>query len=201
MINKPALTTQAIHELLAQRWSPRAFNSEQTISNSEILSLLEAARWAPSCMNEQPWRFIVCAKTQDETAWQSLLACLGEKNQLWAQHAPLLILAMSVNNFTQSAKPNRWAGYDTGAACMSLCLQASALGLVAHQIGGFDAEHCREVFAIPSDNTPMTVIAIGYQDEADQLNDELRQKELAPRSRYEHEQFVQFGLPKGQEQH
>jgi len=169
--------------LLQNRWSPRAFAKDRLIDDNMIVAMLEAARWSPSCMNEQPWRFVVCAKHQSEQAWQDLLGCLNEKNQIWAQHAPLLLLAVSMNVFSHNDQPNRWANYDTGAACLSLCLQASALGLVSHQMGGFDVETCREKFGIPGNVTLMSVIAVGYQAEADILPEDLRQREQAERSR------------------
>lgn len=183
MIYKPANTLEKIDPLIQNRWSPRAFDSNRPIEDSIIKSLLEAARWAPSCMNEQPWRFLICQEANDPVAWQNLLNCLGEKNQLWAQHAPVLILAVAMNNFTKTNKLNRWASFDTGAACISVCLQATALGLVTHQMGGFDAERCREVFNMPHDCTPLTIIAVGYQAEPDHLNDEMKQKEQAERTR------------------
>lgn len=144
-------------------------------------------------MNEQPWRFVVCAKSQHQAAWRALLACLNDKNQLWAQHAPLLVLAVSMDRFARNGQTNRWAAYDTGAACLSLALQATAEGLVSHQMGGFDADRCREVFHLPVDSTPMTVIAVGYQAEAEQLNAELKQRELAGRSRAELAERFFFG--------
>lgn len=193
MTNKLASTSEKIHELMQKRWSPRAFASDKLIEDSTITSLLEAARWAPSCMNEQPWRFVVCVRAKDETIWQNLLACLGEKNQLWAKHAPVLVLTVAMNHFTHTDKFNRWAAYDTGAACLSLCLQATALGLVAHQMGGFDADRSREYFNVPVDCTPMSVIAIGYQAEPDHLNDEMKQKELADRSRADLSERFFFG--------
>lgn len=183
MINKPAITSDQIDSLMQNRWSPRAFDCNRPIEDSAISSLLEAARWAPSCMNEQPWRFLICSQEKDQLAWQKLLTCLGEKNQLWAQHAPVLILAVAMNNFAQTNKLNRWASYDTGAACMSLCLEATALGLVTHQMGGFDAEQCREAFNLPDDCSPLSIIAVGYQAKPDHLDDEMKQKEEAERTR------------------
>ncbi len=193
MITKPAQTREKIHDLIQNRWSPRAFDAQKPIVDAVLISLLEAARWAPSCMNEQPWRFLVCNKSQDESAWQALLSCLAQKNQQWAQQAPLLMLAVAMNHFSQNDKDNRWAAYDTGAASMNLCLQATDLGLVAHQMGGFDVEQCREQFALPQNCTPMAVIAIGYQAEAELLSDEFRQRELAERARADIEQRFYFG--------
>ena len=188
MITKPAITSEKIHDIIQNRWSPRAFDSSKPIADDTVLALLEAARWAPSCMNEQPWRFLVCNKAKHEEAWQGLLSCLAEKNQQWAVNAPLLLLAVAMNNFNQNQKANRWAAYDTGAASLNICLQATAMGLVTHQMGGFDADQSRQRFNLPADCTPMSVIAVGYQAEAEQLNDEFKQRELAERSRVELEE-------------
>lgn len=193
MISKPAISQQPIHDIIQNRWSPRAFDAQRPISEHQVISLLEAARWAPSCMNEQPWRFVVCNKNQDQNSWQHLLACLAEKNQQWAQHAPLLILCVAMDQFSQNDKANRWAAYDTGAASLSLCLQATAMGLVSHQMGGFDADACRQQLNLPENCTPMSVIAIGYQAEAEQLDEEFKQRELAERSRAELNQRAYFG--------
>lgn len=193
MKTKPALTSQALHPIIQNRWSPRAFDTNQAIDQSSLTALLEAAQWAPSCMNEQPWRFIVCLKDQHPQAWARLLACIAEKNQPWAANAPLLIAAIAINHFNHNQQPNRWAAYDTGAACLNLSLQATALGLVCHQMGGFDQAKLAQDFDLPKDCTPMTVIAVGYQAEADCLNAEFQQRELADRSRAALEQRFYFG--------
>jgi len=193
MIDKPAVTEANIAENLKNRWSPRAFDINKPVSDELLTSVLEAARWAPSCMNEQPWRFVVCDKQRDETAWQALLACLAEKNQQWASHAPVLILSVAMNRFAHHDKDNRWAAYDTGAASLSLCLQATSLGLVTHQMGGFDSDQCRQRFDLPDASTPMAVIALGYQAEPDHLNAEFKDKESAPRSRATLAERVYFG--------
>ena len=183
MLEKPALVATPIHELLATRWSPRAFDVSRSVSRSQILALIEAARWAPSCFGEEPWRFLVLDKTQDQASWQKALACLAEANQAWAKNASVLVLAAAEPKFSQSGKDDRWYQYDTGAAALSLCLQAIALGLEAHQMGGFDAEQLRKVFDIPQTIALMAVIAVGYQAEPDVLEESTRQRELAPRTR------------------
>lgn len=193
MISKPATTEVKIDDILQNRWSPRAFDANKPVTGELLAAILEAARWAPSCMNEQPWRFVVCDKQQDETAWQTLLACLADKNQQWACHAPVLILSVAMNRFAHHDKDNRWAAYDTGAASLSLCVQATALGLVTHQMGGFDVDACRQHFALPDACSPMTVIALGYQAESDHLNAEFKDKEAAPRSRAALDERFYFG--------
>ncbi len=108
---------------------------------------------------------------------------LAEKNKLWAKNAPVLILAVAMESFNHNGQPNRWAMYDTGAASVSLCLQATALGMCVHQMGGFDAEKAREVFNLPGDCRPMAMMAVGYQADADVLDDDFKEAELAGRSR------------------
>jgi nitroreductase len=183
MQHKLATTQVKIHELIASRWSPRAFAADQPVSDADLIALLEAARWAPSCFNDQPWRFIVCNKNTHTSAWQKALSVIAEKNQLWAKNAPILLLSVAMSNFAHNDKPNRWAMYDTGAATLSLCLQANALGLISHQMGGFDADQARVVFNLPDNATPMAMIAVGYQAEADQLATDFQSAEAAERSR------------------
>lgn len=180
---KPAPANHAIHDLIRQRWSPRAFDPSRPVTREDLLILLEAARWSASCFNDQPWRYLICDRFTDAESWQALLGCLGESNQAWARNAPVLLLSLATNDFGHNGKPNRWAGYDTGAATACLSLQAVALGLAVHQMGGFDAAKAAEVFALPALATPMAVLAIGYQAPATTLDEALQIKELAPRSR------------------
>jgi len=193
MQNKPATTAIPIHEIISKRWSPRAFDSSREVTDSDLHRLLEAARWAPSCFNEQPWRYIVCVKSKGEARWQAALESLAEKNQLWAINAPVLIVAVAMNNFSHNGNANPWATYDTGAASVSLTLQAAALGLVVHQMGGFSSEQVRDVFALPEDGTPMAVLAVGYQADVDILNDSFREAELSARSRLPLTEIVYSG--------
>lgn len=180
---KPAITSVKIHDLIQARWSPRAFDADKSVSHEDLLALLEAARWAASCFNDQPWRFVVCDKNTDTDSWQQALGILAERNQLWAKNAPVLMLSVAMANFNHNDKPNRWAMYDTGAACANLSLQATALGLIVHQMGGFDAEKAREIFHLPHDCTPMAMMAVGYQADAEILAEDFKATELAERSR------------------
>jgi len=183
MQHKPATTQVKIHDIIEKRWSPRAFDADKSVSHDDLLALLEAARWAPSCFNDQPWRFVVCDKTTDETGWENALTSVVEKNRLWARNAPVLILAVAMENFNHNGQPNRWAMYDTGAASANLCLQATALGLIVHQMGGFDAEKAGEVFNLPADCKPVAMLAVGYQADVDVLDNDFKEAELAARSR------------------
>jgi nitroreductase len=181
MMEKPADTQYPIHDLLRQRWSPRAFD-DRPIEPEKLLSLCEAARWAPSSNNEQPWRFIVANKDY-ETEWNRLFACLVEGNRKWAYRAPVLILSVASLNFEDDSTPNRHAFYDTGMAVENLVLQATALGLSAHQMAGFDVEKARADLKIPSGYEPVAMIAVGYPGDLASLPDRLRERELQPRSR------------------
>jgi len=181
MMEKPADTLYPIHDLLRQRWSPRAFD-DRPIEPEKLRSLCEAARWAPSSNNEQPWRFIVANKDY-ETEWNRLLACLVEGNRKWAYRAPVLILSVASLNFEDDSTLNRHAFYDTGMAVENLVLQATALGLSAHQMAGFDVEKARADLKIPSGYEPVAMIAVGYPGDLASLPDRLRERELQPRSR------------------
>lgn len=183
MQTKTASTQVDVHDLIARRWSCRAFDASKPVSRKQIVALLEAARWAPSCFGDEPWRFIVWDRNSDEAAWQKAFDCLGEWNQNWVKNAPVLILTTANSVFTKNNNPNHWGQYDTGAAAENLCLQAVAMGLMSHQMGGFDADKTRQTFNIPAQFACMAMIAVGYQAEADVLNEELKQLELAPRAR------------------
>lgn len=170
-----------IHDLLARRWSPRAFD-ERPVETSVLQSLFEAARWAPSSNNEQPWRFIMATKDHD-TEWNRLFDCLAEGNRIWAVRAPVLILSVAGMNFQDGDKPNRHAWHDTGLATENLVLQATASGLVAHQMAGFDVEKARIDLRIPVGCEPVAMIAVGYPGDAAILPERLREREVRPRSR------------------
>lgn len=182
-MHNPAITQVAINDTIANRWSGRAYDAAQAVSHEQIISLLEAARWAPSCFGDQPWRFIVWDKNADAAAWQQGFACLGEGNQSWVKDAPVLLLVCADTLFNHNQKANRWAQYDSGAAAENLCLQASSMGLMAHQMGGFDADAARSAFAIPTQYTPMAMVAVGYPAAISSLEGDILSRETAPRSR------------------
>jgi nitroreductase len=153
------------------------------VSQEQIITLLEAARWAPSCFGDEPWRFIVWDKNTDAKSWQLAFDCLVPGNQTWVKNAPVLMLICADSLFGHNQKANRWGQYDTGAAAENLCLQASSMGLMAHQMGGFDADAAREAFKIPAQITPMAMLTVGYEGDANSLPDELKTRELAARKR------------------
>jgi len=183
MLEKPAATSVAIADLIARRWSPRAIDPAQPVSRAHLCALLEAARWAPSCFGDEPWRYLVWDRFRDAAGWQRAFACLAEGNQVWVKNAPVLLLAVATPNFGHNNQPNRWAQYDTGAASENLCLQATALGLVAHQMGGFNSDQAKATFNIPADHTCMAMIAVGYPGPVERLPEALREKEQSSRQR------------------
>jgi len=182
-MKKPAITQVPIHNLIANRWSGRAYDPQKPVSREQVIALLEAARWAPSCYGDQPWRFVVWNRGEDAAGWQAAFATLSPGNQAWVQHAPLLLLVCADSLFTHNDQPNRWAQYDTGAAAENLCLQAEAMGLMAHQMGGFDAGAIRSVARVPEQYTPMAMICVGTPANPAGLTDEAAERELAPRKR------------------
>jgi len=186
-MEKPASTQHPIHELLSSRWSPRAFD-ERPVEAEKVASLFEAARWAPSSNNEQPWRFLIGRKGDGDT-YERLLGCLVTGNQKWAHRAPVLILSIAKLTFDDGS-PNRHAYHDVGLAAENLVLQATALGLASHQMAGYHIDKVRAEFAIPPECDPVAAIAIGYPGDAAVLDDRLRQRELNPRERRAVSAFV-----------
>lgn len=180
-MKKTADTRFPVHELIAERWSPRAF-ADRDVSKEDLGSLLEAARWAPSCFNDQPWSFVVATRDEPE-ALARLQSCLVDANKAWATDAPVLMLSVARTSFAHNGKPNRHAAHDVGLAVGGLCAQAQALGLVVHQMAGYDAERARELLGVPDGHEPMAMIAVGYEGEAERLDEQLRERELAPRQR------------------
>jgi nitroreductase len=182
-MHNPATTQVPINETLANRWSGRAYDASKQVSHEQIIALLEAARWAPSCFGDQPWRFIVWDKNADAQAWQQGFDCLVPGNQAWVKDAPVLLLVCADTLFNHNQKPNRWAQYDTGAAAENMCLQASSMGLMAHQMGGFDADKARVTCTIPEQYTPMAMMSIGYPADIATLEGDVLARETAPRTR------------------
>ena len=172
-----------IASIVAQRWSARAIDRDTNVPRDVLLQLLEAARWAPSCFGEEPWRFMVWDRARNHDAWQAALTCLADKNQQWARNAPVLLLSLASQQFSRNGKPNRWSQYDTGAATENLHLQGVEAGLVVHQMGGFDADAVMQRFAIPDSLTPMAMIAVGYPAPVEVLPEAFRDGETAARSR------------------
>jgi nitroreductase len=183
---KPAEAQHPIHELISERWSPRAF-AERLVEREKLYSLFEAARWAPSAANKQPWNFIF-ATQEDAEVHARFVATLNEGNVIWAQHAPVLILVAAKLYEYPGKEQNSF--YDVGMAAGNLMTQAIALGLMTHQMGGFDANKARDLLNIPQGYQPLAMIALGYPGLADTLPEALRERELAPRIRKQQNEFV-----------
>jgi nitroreductase len=165
---------KTLKELMSIRQSGYSYDSSKPVDKKQLREILEAGRLAPSSYNEQPWVFIVCDRTTDPVAYDRALSCLVEFNQNWAKNAPVLIISIASTKSSRGTV-NEWAKYDTGAAAFAMMLEATDFGLMAHQMGGFDAQKLRTAFAIPTDYVPMSVMAIGYR-----LGDETRVRERKP---------------------
>jgi nitroreductase len=193
---KDAHPDHAIHELLVERWSPYAFAS-QAVAADDLRALFEAARWAASSYNEQPWRYLVA--TRDEPAeFERMLSCLVEGNQPWAKAAPVLALGCVSQKLALNGQPNAAAEHDLGAASACLSVEATARGLVVHQMIGILPERARELYEIPPDFRPLTGLAIGYLGNSNDLPEKYRGRDLAPRRRRPQAEFVfagRFGTP------
>ena len=187
-MTKTAETDHPIHALTASRWSPYAF-ADRDVEQADLCSLFEAARWAPSSYNEQPWSYLVATRA-DADAFERLLSCLVEPNQAWAKHAPVLALGVTRERFTRNDKPNAAAEHDLGLAAGGLLTEATARGLVVHQMIGILPDRAREHYSIPEHSRALTGLAIGYQGAPEQLPEGLRERELAPRTRKPLAEFV-----------
>jgi nitroreductase len=190
-MEKPAKTDHPIHDLLSRRWSPRAFDS-RLVEPEKLTSLLEAARWAPSSYNEQPWAFIVGTKDKPED-FAKVLQTFIEFNQGWAGKAPVVMLSIAHLTFEKNGKPNRHAFHDVGLAAENLCVQATSLGLDVHQMAGIEPDRAKEIFALPDGWEAVAGIAIGYPGDPNSLPDMLRQRELEERTRKPLSSFVFTG--------
>lgn len=185
---KVASSEHPIHELIAKRWSPYAFDS-RPVPKEDLLSLFEAARWAASSYNEQPWHYIVATKEEPEEFAQ-LLSCLVEGNQVWAKAAPVLAISVTSLHFTLNGKPNKAAIHDLGLAACSLTFEAMGRGLMVHQMIGILPERARELYGIPEGYEAVTGLAIGYVGDPQQLPEKLRPRDLTPRTRKPLKEFV-----------
>ena len=197
-MQKPASIDHPVHDLLKNRWSPRAF-SEKPVPPEVLRSLFEAARWAPSSGNEQPWAFLVATKDDNEIHAR-LLSALVEANQIWAKDAPVLGIAISHLKWAKSGQPNRTAFYDTGAAMAGLTAEATSRGLFVHQMAGFDPKKAGELFHIPADWEPIAAFVLGYPGDPESLPEPYLSREKNPRSRKPLSEFVMssdWGRPAG----
>ena len=189
---KNAPADHLVHELIAARWSPCGF-ADRSVPEADLRSLFEAARWAASSYNEQPWRYLVATR-EDKAGYEKVLSCLVEGNQAWARLAPVLALGAVSTQFERSGKPNAHARHDLGLASATLTFEATARGLSVHQMAGILPDRAREVFSIPEGFEAVTGIAIGYAvDDLKTLPDALRKRDEAPRSRRPLEEILFSG--------
>ena len=191
MTDKKASTDYPIHELLAERWSPYGF-ADRPVAQADLRSLFEAARWAASSYNEQPWSFFVATR-ENPTEFTRLLSCLVEANQAWAKAAPVLALGVVSLRFARNNKDNRAAVHDLGLAAGNLLVEATARGLCVHQMIGILPDKAREVYQIPEHNEAWTAMAIGYKADPAKLPDALKERDLTPRQRKPLSEFVFTG--------
>jgi nitroreductase len=187
---KEAVPKHPIHELIAKRWSPYGF-ADRPVSREDLQSLFEAARWAPSSYNEQPWSYILATK-DNSPEFERVLSCLVEGNQAWAKVVPALAISCTSLLFSRNNQPNGAAIHDLGLAAGNLCLEATARGLCVHQMIGILPDKAREEFKVPAGVQPMTALAIGYAADANTLPEKLKERDLAPRARKPLAEFV-FG--------
>jgi nitroreductase len=188
---KIAQTQYPVHDLIQRRWSPRAF-ADRPVPGDHLCRILEAARWAPSNSNEQPWSFVVATK-ENTADYERLFGCLVPGNQLWAHQAPVLMLSVAKLVFEEDQSPNSHALHDVGLAVENLVIQALALDLFVHQMAGFEVEQAREVCHLPPGHEPVAMIALGYLGDPNTLPEKLRARELSTRSRKVLAEFVYAG--------
>ncbi len=187
------LNVQApIHPLIAKRWSPRAFDPDRPVSIELLTSCLEAARWSASSYNAQPWRFVVADRFHDPKSWQIVFDHLVPVNQHWNRRVPVFVVATTYP-FLEDGRPNGHAEHDLGQANANFCLQATALGLVTHQMAGFKKDELRLALGVPEEYTVKTVIALGWPGTLDQLDEDLKKRELLPRERKPLENLIHIG--------
>jgi nitroreductase len=189
-MEKPAATDVPIHDLLRRRWSPRAF-SPRSVDDATLHVLFEAARWAPSSFNEQPWAYVIARKEERE-AFAKALDCLVPGNRAWAEGAAVLGFSIAKLAFDKNGKPNRHAWHDVGQATATLTIQATSMGLFVHQMAGFDPDRVRTTYEVPATHDPVAGIAIGWGADEASLAPEVREKEAGPRTRRPRTSFL-FG--------
>ena len=191
MTDKKAVTDYPIQQVLAERWSPYGFDG-RPVAEADLRSLFEAARWAASSYNEQPWSYLVATK-ENPPEFERLLLCLAEGNQAWAKAAPALVLGVVSLQFAKNGKDNRAAVHDLGLAAGNLVMEATARGLSVHQMIGILPDKARELYRIPEHFEAWTAMAIGYKADPAKLPDDLKKRDLAPRERKPLSKFVFTG--------
>jgi nitroreductase len=191
-MDRIAPAAHPVPDLIAARWSPRAF-AASAVDNATLQSLLEAARWAASCLNDQPWQFIIARSDAEPEAFAAMLSCFSPNNQAWCGRAPALALSVARTSFAHNGAPNRHAWHDVGQAAANMALAAAALGLQLHQMAGFDPVKARTLFGIPDGFDPVAAIAFGYPGDPAALPEALAKREVAPRNRHPIDSFTHLG--------
>ena len=190
-MDKSASTKMNLNALIKKRWSPRAF-SEKIPTNENIGTILEAARWAASCNNEQPWRFLVGIKNKNEF-YQNIIDVLAEGNQVWTKSASVVIMLYAMKTFSRNDKPNNWAQYDTGQAAANMSIQAMDLNIYVHQMAGFDQDAASKLINSEKDLIPIAAMALGYLGNPEQLPESLKKAEQSERKRKNLDEIVLEG--------
>ena len=191
-MKKPAITAVPLHPLLQERWSPRGLDPQATLSDEQTVALFEAARWAPSGNNIQPWRLAIARR--GEEMFDTLIAALAGFNKTWTPAASALMV-IAVDTVDADGKPRKWGMYEAGLAAAAVTVQATALDLVVHQMAGYSAAAVTTALQLADNVEPVIVLAIGTQVSAETLEGEIRTREELPRSRHELSEIVLYGLP------
>lgn len=181
-------TDHPVLELIASRWSPYSFD-KRPVSEEDLLSIFEAARWAPSSYNEQPWHYII-AQQENQEEFQTMVSCLVQGNQVWAQNASVLAISVTRLHFIRNNKPNRAAVHDLGLASMNLVIEATARGICVHQMIGIEPDRVRTAYSVPEGFEPMTALAIGYVANPEQMPEAFRERDLIRRQRKPLQEFI-----------
>lgn len=186
-------TTHPVQEFIARRWSPYAFDPEREVSTSDLRSLFEAARWSMSSYNSQPWRYIVGVRGRGQETWDRVFDCLVEGNRGWAKNAPVLVLGLAEHLHPFNQKLNKAALHDLGAASAALTYEATARGIVVHQMVGIHPDRVRETFGIGETTEPLTALAIGYAADPAGADPGLVERDERARERRPIDEFIIHG--------
>lgn len=190
-MNKPAPTSLKLLEEIKNRWSPRAFSNKQ-VEQDKLERIFEAARWSASCFNEQPWRFLIGVKGQDDT-WEKIFGTLAEGNQVWCESVPVLVMLITKKSFSHTNRVNKWAEYDLGQTAAYISIQAMTEGLYVHQMAGFDSALAQKSFSIPNDFEIKTIMAIGYYGDINDLPGDIQKSETGDRIRKDLKMIIYSG--------
>ena len=192
-MSRAAPTNHPITELLGRRWSPYTFDPHRTVSEGDLLALFEAARWAMSCFNAQPWRYIVAVRERDPVLWERVFGCLVEGNQGWTKFVPVLCLGIVQTQFEHNGKTNNWAAHDLGAASAFLTVEASARGIYVHQMGGILPDKVKEEFGLDDSQQAISALAIGYLGEGTELDEKIAARDTLERQRKSLDEIIIAG--------